>query len=111
TLTFNGFNAVAFSNLESQSPLPAAATTTLGIGDGASHTATLTAGPGAGNDTVAFDGGLLSLVFPNPTTALNVNEDPGSDTLNVNALDAAFNAAVTVHGSTGAADVINLNTP
>jgi fibronectin-binding autotransporter adhesin len=111
-LSFNGFSNIAFSNVSSSvTVVPAAGSTTVGIGDGLSHTATITAGAGAGNDTVAFDGGLVRVTFPNPTAAFTVNGDPGSDTITVASLDAGFNAGLTVLGSTGGNDVVNLNTP
>jgi autotransporter-associated beta strand protein len=111
SLVLDGTRTIAFDGLESAAVSPAAATTSVSIADGAAHTATFTAGPATGLNSVSFDGGLTPLTFADPTTQLTVNADPGSDAFTFAALDPGFSAAVTVHGSTGGADAVNLNAP
>jgi autotransporter-associated beta strand protein len=110
TLTFNGSSLIAFTGLEQMTVTPAAGTTTVAISDGQPHTATFTAGPGAGMNTVAIDGGLESMTFANPTTQLTAIADAGSDTFTFTSLDSGFGAALSVQGSTGSGDTVNLNT-
>ena len=72
------------------------------MNDGNSHTTTFTAGPGVGQNTVTIDGGLESMTFSNPTSALFVNGDTvGNDIINFTSLDAGFDAALTVDGQGG----------
>ena len=107
----NGSDTIYFTGLEPVTvATPVLGTTTVQINDGASHTATITAGPGPGNNTVSFDGGLESLTFANPRLLLELKADPGSDTFKIDSLDSAFRASIEFTGSTGLADSLEVNT-
>ncbi len=102
TVNFTGLAPV---NLDS-----AASVVTVNITDSTvSHTATFTAGP-AGQNTVSFNGGLESLTFNDPTSALNVNGASAADTFTFNSLDSGFNANLVVTGNSGS-DITNLDIP
>ena len=109
-LVFDGSSTISFTGLEPVTVASASGTTTVSINDGLSHAAVFTAGPGAGNNTVTIDGGLESLTFANPSAELIVQADAGSDTFTFTSLDSGFRAALTVDGSTGPSDTVNLNT-
>jgi hypothetical protein len=111
SLSFGGTAAVLFDGVEPVTVASPAAALTIAVADGLSHGVTLSAGTGAGTNTATLDGGLSPLTFANPPAQLTVNADAGSDTVTFAALDAGFHAAVAVHGSTGSADQVTLNTP
>jgi hypothetical protein len=111
TLVLNGdtTDTIVFQNLAPVVVTSMVGTTTVTINDNNPHTATFTAGPGAGNNTVTIDGGLESMTFTDPTVALVVNGNNAADTFTFTSLDAGFNSALTVNGKT-ASDTVNINT-
>jgi autotransporter-associated beta strand protein len=103
-LVLNGdaANAIRFLNLAPVVVASTVGTTMVTIADNNPHTATFTAGPGAGNNTVTFDGGLESMTFTNPTAALVVNGNSAGDAFTFSSQDAAFTArTIAVHGGQG----------
>jgi hypothetical protein len=102
---------IAFTGLEPSLVTTSAATVTIDLSSLAvSETVTLSDGGGAGQSQVTFaNNALEDLVFTNPTALLEIIGTGGAaHTINVEGLDAAFDADLTISG--GSDDAVNFQT-
>ena len=103
-------SVVVYRGMEPIQDVTVVGTLRLRVADPGPHTLTLSddAGPNDAGESRFTSPSSETIDFANPTNALIVDGSGGVDTVNIDALDAAFAASLTVNAGAGA-DVIHVN--